>query len=133
MKLKRLAASFTGLGFLTAASSVFARHNQLHIEVVKPQGGIDPSTPVGTVISNAITIVFVVAALTVLVFLVIGAFRWITSGGNKENVDTARKMIVNALIGLVILALAFLIARVVGLILNIDLVNLQLPTLDQPR
>ena len=64
--------------------------------------------------------------------LITGAFNWITSGGDKENVGKARSRIINALIGLLVLALAFLIARVAGQIVHIDIFNLKIPSLDQP-
>jgi len=53
--------------------------------------------------------------------MVLGAFRWITSGGDKDAIANARKTIVNALIGLAILALSVVIVVVVGRILNIDI------------
>lgn len=100
------------------------------IGITPPSQGISPETAVGTVLSSALTIIFVIAAIIVLFMLVWGAFKWITSSGDKEKLDKARGTIVSALVGLAILALAFLIVRVVGQILNIDILNLQsIPTL----
>lgn len=99
-------------------------------------GGVDPTTrSLGDVISNALLIVFIAAGLAVLVYLIIGAFKWITSGGDKEAIGKARGTIVNALIGLAILALAFFITVLFGQILNINILNFgELPTLNsQPR
>lgn len=106
--------------------------NPINIQITPPSQGVPPTTPVGTVITNALTIVFVVAALLVLFMLIIGAFQWITSGGDKENVGHARARITHALIGLAILALAFLIVKVVGQIVNINILDLKsLPSLGQ--
>ena len=52
---------------------------------------------------------FVLAGLAALIFLLLGAFAWITSGGNKENVEKARDKIVNALAGVVIIVLVVVI------------------------
>ncbi len=102
----------------------------LSVNISSPSLGISPTTTIGGLVSNALRITFIVGALLVLFFIVIGAIQWITSGGDKEKVGGARKMIVNALIGLALLALAFLIVRVVGTILNIDITTLnQLPRL----
>lgn len=114
--------------YLTLASTAFA---QINLTPGRPAQGINPGTDPRIIITNAITIVFVVAVLAVLVFLIWGAFKWITSGGDKEAIKGARGMIVNALIGLAVLALAFVIARVVGAVLGIDFANLTLPRLDQ--
>ena len=98
---------------------------------VNVNNGVNPApSNLGTVISNAITIAFIVAALVVLFFLILGAFQWITSGGDKERINKARGTIVSALIGLAILALALLIVNVVSTILNIPLISsFSIPTL----
>jgi hypothetical protein len=59
----------------------------------------------------------------------------IASGGDKDAIGKARGTIVNALIGLAILALAFFITVLFGQILNINILDFQeLPTLNQaPR
>src|SRR4051812_19915777 len=88
-----------------APVTISAAGNDIDLQINKPDAGIDPSARPGQVISNVITIVFVVAALVVLFFLILGAFQWITSGGDKDKVGKARQGILNALIGLAVLAL----------------------------
>lgn len=126
--MKKVAATIASLGFLTTAVSAFA---QVNINIIPPKEGINPTVPLGSVISNIITIIFAIAALIVLFMLVIGAFQWITSGGEKDAVGKARSRITHALIGLAILALAFLITTVIGQILGINVLNQTLPKLDQ--
>ena len=59
---------------------------------------------------------FIIAGLAALLFLLLGALGWITSGGNKESVDKAREKIQAAVIGLilifVVLALVIVIENV---------------------
>ncbi len=122
--------------FLFGVAPAFAQEpspesSGINIQIAEPEAGISPNADPGKVLSNVITIVFVVAALVVLFMLIFGAFEWITSGGEKEAVGKARGRIMNALIGIAILALAFLLVRLVGQVINIDLTNLTLPTLDQ--
>lgn len=129
--------------FLLNATSVLATHltgqpptaghdpKGVGIQLGAPPIGIRSDVGLATLITNALTIAFIAAAILVLFFLVIGAFRWITSGGDKEAVAGARKQIVAALVGLAILALAAVIIVVVGQILNIDIFNIKrLPSLD---
>ncbi len=132
LRMKKVAASLiTGATFLATTGLAFAA-DQIPIQVGQPSVGINPATAIGTLLSNALTIVFVAAALAVLFFLIIGAFRWITSSGEKESIGKARGTIVNALIGLAILALAFLIVVVVGRVLNINILDLRfIPSLDR--
>jgi len=131
--MKKLAAlATTTLGFLTTPLVVLADELNISIKKSASGQGIDPGTSISTVISNIITIIFIFGVLAVLFMLITGAFNWITSGGDKENVGKARSRIINALIGLLVLALAFLIARVAGQIVHIDIFNLKIPSLDQP-
>lgn len=123
-------AIFLSMFFPNAA---FAQGPTRNTDITFPGFGVDPKTrSIGDVISNALKIVFIAAALAVLIFLIIGAFRWITSGGDKEAIGKARGTIVNALIGLAILALAFFITVLFGQILNINILALpEIPTLNQ--
>ena len=117
--MKKISAAIASTaGYLTLASSAFA------LQVNTPTNmGIDPKTAPSTILTSALTIVYIVAALLVLFFLISGAFKWITSGGDKDAISKARGSIVNALIGLAILALAVVIVIVVGKILNINILG----------
>lgn len=99
------------MAFLTAISSfltpavVLAQDN---IKIDKPTQGF---TTIGDFVSKTLTLSFLLAILLVLVMLIWGAFEWISSGGDKEAVGKARNRIINALIGLAVLAVAFALAR----------------------
>ena len=62
-----------------------------------------------TVINWALGITFAIAVL----FLIIGGFWYITAGGNEEQADKGKKTIVNALIGVVVIVLSYVIVNVV--------------------
>lgn len=80
-------------------------------------------------INASLRLAFIVALLAVLVMLVWGALAWIVSGGEKEAIAEARKRIINALIGLVILAVAFAITNLAGTFVGVDLLqNFTIPT-----
>ena len=72
---------------------------------------------IGDLLTFFIRFFFIIAGLTGLLFLLTGALQWITSGGNKENVDKARERIQQAVIGIiliiVVLVLVVLIEKVV--------------------
>src|SRR5579872_6028889 len=88
------------------------------------------ATQLGSVIVNAINLIFVVAALLALVFLIIGGVKWLTSQGEKEGVNKARETIVASIVGLVIIFLSYLIINfVLNLFVGATLFNLSLPTL----
>ncbi len=63
------------------------------------------------VLTFIIRLFFIVAGLVALIYLLLGAMSWITSSGNKENVDKAREKIQAALIGLILI---FVVLSIVG-------------------
>lgn len=69
------------------------------------------------VLTFLIRLFFVVAGLVALLYLLLGAMAWITSSGNKENVDKAREKIQAALIGLILIFIVLSIVAVMEQIL----------------
>lgn len=65
------------------------------------------------VLTFVIRLFFIVAGLVAIIYLLLGALSWITSGGNKESVDKAREKIQAALIGLILI---FIVLAVIGVI-----------------
>jgi|SRR3989344_6194939 len=76
---------------------------------------------VGVVIKNLVSLLFAVGAIGVLVMFLWGTVEWILSGGDKEKLGAARKKITTALIGLVLLSLAYMILNVFGNIIGFDI------------
>lgn len=83
-------------------------------------GFVAPTTEVSKVTSTIVNLLFYVAAFLAIVYLIIGGVRWITSKGDKTAVEGARKQIVASIIGLVVVAAAFLILKVVFSILGVQ-------------
>ncbi len=79
------------------------------LNITAPKQGYND---LGNFITNILTLSFSIAILVVLVMLIWGAFEWITSGGDKEAVGKARNRIINAMIGLAVLAVSFALAKV---------------------
>lgn len=59
---------------------------------------------------------FILAGLIALIYLLLGALGWITSGGNKESVDKAREKIQAAVVGLILI---FVVLAIVIVIENV--------------
>lgn len=56
-----------------------------------------------------INFAFVIAIIIALFYLVWGGIKWVTSGGDKSNVETARNHIIAAVVGLIFVFLSYLI------------------------
>lgn len=64
----------------------------------------------GTIVGLILTI----AAIVAFIFLLMAGFQYITAGGDTAKADTARKGIVNALVGILIILVSYVILRYVG-------------------
>ena len=118
-----------GITYLSLAGSAFAQNlNPCPEDQFGGLCNLDQDQ-IGPVISGIVTILLIAAALIALFFLIYGGIRWITSGGDKGKVDSARGTITAAIIGLIIALLAFFITTVVLGLFDISLFNLQLPSL----
>ncbi|MBI2338248.1 hypothetical protein HYU95_03640 [Candidatus Daviesbacteria bacterium] len=121
-KLVFLGSAITA--FLTPVQALAA-----NINIAPPTQGF---RDIGDAISKILSIAFVVALLLVLIMLIWGAFEWIASGGDKEAVGKARGKILNALIGIAILAVAFALFRFAGQFVGFNIedsgsINLSVP------
>src|SRR3989344_7685316 len=65
----------------------------------------------GSLLSVFLNIAFYIAAFLAFYFLVWGAFQYILAKGNKENLAKARSRITWALVGLLVVFLAYFLAR----------------------
>ncbi len=74
-------------------------------------------------LTNVIWIIYIVSSIAFLFMIIFSAFQWITSGGDKDAVASARKRITWAIIGVFVLSIAFVIARVVGNITGFTFFN----------
>jgi len=83
----------------------------------KADGGI------GIFIGNLLSVIMMGGALLTLFFLIMGAIEWITSGGDSGKIEKARGKIMNAVIGLIVLAASLAIFTLVQKILGIDFLN----------
>src|SRR6186997_748159 len=73
-----------------------------------------PGTDFASILSFAIrTILLPLAGLVALTFIIIGGFHYIISHGNDEQAEAGKKTLTNAVIGLVIIILAYVIITIV--------------------
>ena len=66
------------------------------------------------IIMRVIEVLLSIAGLLAVIFLIVGGFRYITAGGNEETAESAKKTIIIAIIGIVVVILSFVIVRVIS-------------------
>lgn len=74
-------------------------------------------------ISTFISVLTVVAGLVFLFQLFLGAFVWLTAGGDANKVTNAQKQISNAVIGLVVSVAAYMLTALVAGLLGLEIFN----------
>lgn len=75
------------------------------------------------VISIIIGVMTIAAGLWFIFQFMIGAFGWLTAGGDKAAVENAQKRITNAMIGLVIVVAAVFLIDLLGGLLGLEILN----------
>ena len=73
----------------------------------------DINVGLGKFISTGIQIFIFVAALAALLYMMLGAFDWVTSSGEKEKLLKAQNKIQSAAIGLVLVVVVLVIFEVI--------------------
>lgn len=109
MNIKKISYSISAfIGYLVLVNPILAQTN---IGIGRPEEV--KITEFGPMIRGIIQIIFVVAVIMTFLFLLWGGIQWIASGGDKAKYEEARNRITAALIGLAIVALAWLIMKIV--------------------
>jgi cytochrome bd-type quinol oxidase subunit 2 len=76
-------------------------------------GGATSTTNFNNLLVKIVNIFSAIVGVIAVIMIIVGGFRYITSGGDSNHVSSAKTTIIYALVGLVIVALAQLIVRFV--------------------
>lgn len=69
---------------------------------------------VNNFINIIIRLIFILSTVIFVFMIITSAIQWLLSGGNKEAVTGAQKRLTYAIVGMIVLAIAFAIANLVG-------------------
>lgn len=75
-------------------------------------GGLNSSQSLSDLIVRVIDLLLTFAGVVAIVFVVIGGYQYIASGGNEEAAEKGKKTLINAIIGIVVVVLAYAIINV---------------------
>ena len=102
-----------GVPAVSASSSTFA---DAKTSVCEGIGGCDPATDEPTIdgtIATVIDILSLVVGVVAVIMIVVGGLKYVTSQGDSSGTASAKNTIIYALVGLVIVALAQVLVRLV--------------------
>ena len=78
----------------------------LGLEQVEPEIAL-PTTDIRVVITRIINVALGFLGIMVVLIILYGGFTWMTAGGDVDRVESAKKIITNGIIGLIIIILSF--------------------------
>jgi hypothetical protein len=97
---------------------------------IAPEGGFkgigklsSPDNPVGTFatfISGLIAVMTVIAIIWFIFTFITGAIAIISSGGDKQALENAKKKITTGIIGLIVVLVAIVVVSLIGKALGIE-------------
>lgn len=115
-KIKYLAA----LAALFFPGLVLAQDNQVQAGLQNSglfglfgTGGLTGATSVTQLITEILDIMLIFAGAVAVFFVIVGGYQYLTSAGNEEAAEKGRKTLVNAIIGVVVIVMAFVIINVI--------------------
>ena len=99
---------------------------------IVPEETLGEITDIVSIIRAVVQFILVVAFVLAFIMLLIGGIRWITAGGDEKGVAGARNMITAALIGLVIVLVAYAIILLVETFFGVSIISggITIPTVE---
>lgn len=74
-------------------------------------------------ISNMVGVLTTVASIFFIIYFVMGAFKWVTAGGDSGKVQKARDQMIQSVLGLVLIVAAYAIIGVIGSIIGLQILQ----------
>ncbi len=85
--------------------------------------GMTAFAVLGTTISTTLGVLTICAGLYFIFQIFSGAIAWLGSSGEKQALETAKKRISNAVIGLLLVVLSYAFISIIGLVLGFNLLD----------
>jgi len=107
--MKKLSLALTGLALATPMSAFAAA------TIVPPCNGLtcSPNADATAIITVVINWILAIAALIAVLMLIIGGILYVTAAGNSDRAKQARQTILYAVIGLIVIVLAYFVVAFV--------------------
>lgn len=98
---------------VSAQDQVSQGLNNPSLRILFPMRGPGGAISVPMLIAAIIQILLLISGAIAVLFVVIGGFFWMTSAGNEEQAEKGKKTLTNAIIGIVVVILSYVIINVV--------------------
>jgi glucose uptake protein GlcU len=112
--MKRIGYLLVSMACVFVAGTMFVSAN-----ITLPGGTGLPDSSIGAVLANVTRFVTAIIAVLAILMIVVSGVMYITSSGDQGRVDSAKKMLTYAIIGLIVSLLAYVIVIAVGQALGV--------------
>ena len=75
---------------------------------------------IGNIISASLSYLFPLAGLILLIFIIIGGFKLMTSAGDPKAAQSAKGVLTTAFVGFIIIFLAYWLTRLIATVLGLE-------------
>lgn len=73
----------------------------------------DVNVALGGLLSTGLQLFFFVVGIATLIYLLLGAFEWVTSSGEKEKLQKAQNKMQSAVVGLILVVVVVVVFNVI--------------------
>ncbi|GMR03399.1 MAG: hypothetical protein BMS9Abin21_238 [Thermodesulfovibrionia bacterium] len=98
-----------------------------NIDLIPKQGIANQASTsfptISKLVTSAVNLLFVLAVVIFFFMLVLGGIRWITSGGDKGQTESAKGQITSAIVGLVIVLGTYAIIRLIETFFGVKILS----------
>jgi len=79
----------------------------------------DIPSDLGGIVNELVKYIFPAAGIALLIYIIIGGYQMMLSGGDPKNIAAGKEKITNAIIGFIIVFAAYWIAQAVAVLLGL--------------
>lgn len=91
--------------------------------------GVAQITCIIPLVANVIRTVEALGAVALFVMLLAGGFNFLFSAGDQKKLEAARSTVTQAIVGIVIMSIAYLIIKTIELFTGVPITTLEFPNL----
>ena len=93
------------------------------VDIPNPTGFRTEFTDLSSIVTQAIPILFSVAGIILLVFLLLGGFDYLTAMGDPKKAASGRQKITYAILGFIIIFVSFWLVQIIDYIFKLGVYN----------
>jgi len=91
----------------------FAQNSDQNLSDFANSAGIETTSSLPTIIGRIVQVFLAVLGIILILLIIYGGWIWMSSAGDPAKIEKAKKIIINAIIGVIVVSLAFAIATFV--------------------